>query len=996
MEYLECDIHEKKIEAFCNECKITLCIDCILSDKHKKHSFTSLDKAAEKQKEDIKANISKAQSTRKTLEKMQNRMSKHLRDLSDRLENNTRSIEEIYDLVLSAITKKKEDCIRNMQEAVRKEERIMKEKKTKIDNHLQAIDHLHQMQTKISELTDLEVLKEAKTCENAIKSGTKNVVECTFSLTMLPELKKDIEINNFGKQLKNALKEQESNTSSTHHKSKKQCKKSSKGSKLKNESKTSSTKEIKECDKPSPNLNESNVTEISTPVCISAKAHFFDKPVRPSTGTEERKSRDAENLKREEEVPSNQKPVVSKGQNSRNQKNEKKFEGTKFGSSSFSYQPSKALEKLTALTSGDKKAKDPKNNESNDVNNFNKLLESTQLMQRDRQKRKKQSHTKHFGNETTKEHQDYNGFKVEEIKEESETSLKESRKDKRDDRHARDSERSHRSYLRHTKTSRLRSVNKRDECIQEKIRKETKTKFQTQVIKKNTREGLPPTSGNIINGTTPLNMNQIRRMSPRRACDENIRGAGNKSSEMFKLEGRVRGQNSRRGSKTNRDNFENIDSKFNFTRLQEKRAERKNQKSTQLLSSILSSKHSENIMKEPQFKKWEKLLKKDKESNKDVQKDFLYKSLNRANMKGSLLDYNRDESPEVFKKAEEIKEIPDSPKDVLDCLRTPESQCRAVSIIGGDMTKKSIDFNILLKNNIDSIFTIAGYSDKPIETIENYSCDNAVWIPISCPLKDGRTKFSVVSFLHVSENGFSSDRILIMGGKTSDGKRTDLIQEYNPKTNKLQDFGRLPKPMSGFSALCMVNKIYIIGGNDGKIRNNVECFDLETKEWTQLSPLNQKRDELSAAIGPDNCLYAIGGYGGSDNKCLITAEKYDIKVGKWEIIAKMKDPRRALSAVSLPNGVYALGGYDGEKYLNSVEKYDSDQDQWVSVPSMIQKRCTLSSVSSNDCRYIYAIGGFNGSALETVERYDIVSDKWEQVQSMNSKRFMHASVLIRQ
>mmetsp|Transcript_33008 Transcript_33008/g.29261 ORF Transcript_33008/g.29261 Transcript_33008/m.29261 type:complete len:121 (+) Transcript_33008:312-674(+) len=117
---------------------------------------------------------------------------------------------------------------------------------------------------------------------------------------------------------------------------------------------------------------------------------------------------------------------------------------------------------------------------------------------------------------------------------------------------------------------------------------------------------------------------------------------------------------------------------------------------------------------------------------------------------------------------------------------------------------------------------------------------------------------------------------------------------------------------------------------------------------------------------------------------------------KWEIIGKMKDSRRALSAVSLPNGVYALGGYDGEKYLNSVEKYDNETDQWVQVNSMNQKRCTLSSVSSNDCRYIYAIGGFNGSALEKVERYDVVEDKWEQIKSMNSSRFMHASVLIRQ
>jgi len=40
-----------------------------------------------------------------------------------------------------------------------------------------------------------------------------------------------------------------------------------------------------------------------------------------------------------------------------------------------------------------------------------------------------------------------------------------------------------------------------------------------------------------------------------------------------------------------------------------------------------------------------------------------------------------------------------------------------------------------------------------------------------------------------------------MGGKTSDGKRTDLIQEYDPKTNNLKTFAHLSRPMSGFAAI---------------------------------------------------------------------------------------------------------------------------------------------------------------------------------------------------
>lgn len=105
-----------------------------------------------------------------------------------------------------------------------------------------------------------------------------------------------------------------------------------------------------------------------------------------------------------------------------------------------------------------------------------------------------------------------------------------------------------------------------------------------------------------------------------------------------------------------------------------------------------------------------------------------------------------------------------------------------------------------------------------------------------------------------------------------------------------------------------------------------------------MPSLNLRRDELAATLGPDGCLYAIGGYGGSENKCLISAERFDFKTKSWTILGSMSNQRRALSAVSLPNGVYAIGGFDGEKYLNSVERYDQDSDQWISVAPMKQKR----------------------------------------------------------
>ena len=51
-----------------------------------------------------------------------------------------------------------------------------------------------------------------------------------------------------------------------------------------------------------------------------------------------------------------------------------------------------------------------------------------------------------------------------------------------------------------------------------------------------------------------------------------------------------------------------------------------------------------------------------------------------------------------------------------------------------------------------------------------------------------------------------------------------------------------------------------------------------------------------------------------------TAERFDFATGEWEMLPEMNEARRALAAVALPDGIYAIGGYDGKQYLSSVEK----------------------------------------------------------------------------
>ena len=126
--------------------------------------------------------------------------------------------------------------------------------------------------------------------------------------------------------------------------------------------------------------------------------------------------------------------------------------------------------------------------------------------------------------------------------------------------------------------------------------------------------------------------------------------------------------------------------------------------------------------------------------------------------------------------------------------------------------------------------------------------------------------------------------------------------------------------------------------------------------------------------------------------CLNSAEKYDFATQAWTMLPPMTDARRALAVVAIPDGIYAIGGYDGSKYLATVEKFCLVQHKWTKVKQMNTARCTLSAVPSADCQYIYVIGGYNGQALDLVERYSVLSDTWEFMPSMLTKRFMHQSV----
>lgn len=213
---------------------------------------------------------------------------------------------------------------------------------------------------------------------------------------------------------------------------------------------------------------------------------------------------------------------------------------------------------------------------------------------------------------------------------------------------------------------------------------------------------------------------------------------------------------------------------------------------------------------------------------------------------------------------------------------------------------------------------------------------------------------------------------------------------------------KMRKAKSGFASVLVhneakdVDQLMVIGGNDGQVQNRVEFMNLWDYQWHKCASMISRRDELAACLGPDGKIYAIGGYGGPTNSsCLRSVERYDVLKNKWEQVASMNEGRRALAAVAMPDGIYAIGGYNGKDYISSVERYDVETDTWSVVCHLNSPKCTMTAVASPDSQKFFVIGGFNGTQLNEVEVYSTQTRTLRKfTYPMQMKRFMHSSAVL--
>jgi N-acetylneuraminic acid mutarotase len=109
--------------------------------------------------------------------------------------------------------------------------------------------------------------------------------------------------------------------------------------------------------------------------------------------------------------------------------------------------------------------------------------------------------------------------------------------------------------------------------------------------------------------------------------------------------------------------------------------------------------------------------------------------------------------------------------------------------------------------------------------------------------------FAIAEMASVSYKG----NVILIGGVNEKAETLNSVVMYDVKTGKIKMLPCLNHKRAGSAAVITGNVIIVVGGfkYETKTRlNSVECLDLSSNVWRELSPMTNKRSAATAVVKP--------------------------------------------------------------------------------------------------------------------------------------------------
>nr|XP_055061611.1 kelch-like protein 5 isoform X2 [Misgurnus anguillicaudatus] len=275
------------------------------------------------------------------------------------------------------------------------------------------------------------------------------------------------------------------------------------------------------------------------------------------------------------------------------------------------------------------------------------------------------------------------------------------------------------------------------------------------------------------------------------------------------------------------------------------------------------------------------------------------------------------------------------------------------------------------KATVGALFAVGGMdATKGATSVEQYCLRRDTWWQVAV-MSGRRLQFGVAVL---------DDRLYVVGGR--DGLKTlNTVECYNPRSKSWSVMPPMSTHRHGLGVAVLEGPMYAVGGHDGwSYLSTVERWDPQARQWSFVASMATPRSTVGVAV-LNSKLYAVGGRDGSS--CLKSVECFDPHTNKWSSCAPMSKRRGGVGVATWNGFLYAIGGHDApasslaSRLSDCVERYDPKTDVWTAVAPMSLSRDAVGVCLLGD--RLYAVGGYDGQVyLNTVEAYDPQTNEWTQ------------------
>ena len=188
-----------------------------------------------------------------------------------------------------------------------------------------------------------------------------------------------------------------------------------------------------------------------------------------------------------------------------------------------------------------------------------------------------------------------------------------------------------------------------------------------------------------------------------------------------------------------------------------------------------------------------------------------------------------------------------------------------------------------------------------------------------------------------------------------------------------------PLARTEVAAAVVGDDIYVVGGfAPPSGESSAVVTRLRRGKWSRVRQLPVALNH-AAAVGYRGRVYVIGGYASPNGLAqpVATLLRYDPKRNRWDRLPGMPTARAALAVGALGGKLYAAGGADGSKALDTFEIYDVAKRRWSRGPDLsVAREHTGGAVAGGR---FYVVAGRNPTNTGVFERYDPGTRKWKRL-----------------